>query len=103
MLERLIHEYLAREIGQPLLTLSSLNKLIWFDFDFKNAKILWSSFGSGDGRLQESDHGVSLPALTSPLYIKDNFFTYNLSDEDDVNYGNTNLNETMIVAVVIEI
>ena len=33
MLERLIHEPLAREIGQPLLTLSSLNKidLIWFD------------------------------------------------------------------------
>ena len=33
MLERLIHEHLAREIGQPLLTLSSLNKidLIWFD------------------------------------------------------------------------
>ena len=33
MLERLIHEPLAREIGQLLLTLSSLNKidLIWFD------------------------------------------------------------------------
>ena len=33
MLERLIHEPLARVIGQPLLTLSSLNKidLIWFD------------------------------------------------------------------------
>ena len=30
MLERLIHEPLAREIGQPLLTLSSLNKI---DFD----------------------------------------------------------------------
>ena len=27
MLERLIHEPLAREIGQPLLTLSSLNKI----------------------------------------------------------------------------
>ena len=36
MLERLIHEPLAREIGQPLLTLSSLNKidLIWFDLVF---------------------------------------------------------------------
>ena len=29
MLERLIHEPLAREIGQPLLTLSSLNKIDW--------------------------------------------------------------------------
>ena len=27
MLERLIHELLAREIGQPLLTLSILNKI----------------------------------------------------------------------------
>ena len=36
MLERLIHEPLAREIRQPLLTLSSLNKidLIWFDLVF---------------------------------------------------------------------
>ena len=35
MLEHLVHEPLAREIGQPLLTLSSLNKidLIWYDFD----------------------------------------------------------------------
>ena len=31
MLERLIHEPLAREIAQPLLMLSSLNKI---DFDF---------------------------------------------------------------------
>ena len=31
MLARLIHEPSAQEIGQPLLTLSSVNKLIWFD------------------------------------------------------------------------
>ena len=35
MLERLIHEPLAREIGQPLLTLSSLNK-INFNLIFNN-------------------------------------------------------------------
>ena len=35
MLERMIHELLARETGQPLLALSSLNNLIWFDFDYK--------------------------------------------------------------------
>jgi len=32
MLERLIHEPLARETGQTLLALSSLNNLIWFWF-----------------------------------------------------------------------
>ena len=34
MLERLIHEPLAREIGQPLLTLSSLNKIDFFNIFF---------------------------------------------------------------------
>ena len=31
MLERLVHESLAQEFGQPLLMLLSLNDLIWFD------------------------------------------------------------------------
>ena len=35
MLARLIHEPLVWEIGQPLLALPSLNKLIWFDFDLQ--------------------------------------------------------------------
>ena len=34
MLERLIHEPLAREIGQPLLTLTSLNKIDWILIDW---------------------------------------------------------------------
>ena len=34
MLERLTHEPLARETGQPLLALSSLNNLLWFWFRY---------------------------------------------------------------------
>ena len=55
------------------------------------AKILWSRSGSGGGRLQESDHRGSLPGLADPLTLRIFFFTYNLSDEDDVNCGNKQL------------
>ena len=41
MIERLIHESLARETGQPLLALSSLNNLIWFDFLILVASSCW--------------------------------------------------------------
>ena len=51
MLERLIHHPLALETGQPLLALSSLNNLIWFDliwalalvFVLIDMKAFWTS------------------------------------------------------------
>ena len=46
MLECLIHEPLAREIGQPLLTLSSLNKInLTFNL-IKNNKTLQKVFNN---------------------------------------------------------
>ena len=43
MLERLIHDPLAREIGQPPLTLSSLNKidLIWFKKGLRRCLLMY--------------------------------------------------------------
>ena len=58
MLERLIHEPLAWEIGQPLLTLSSLNKidLIWFgEFDPLKCiyvNVVFELFGSRRGEFE---------------------------------------------------
>ena len=46
MLESLIHEPLAPEIGQPLLTLSNLNKihLIWLSLDVEELNNLMTSW-----------------------------------------------------------
>ena len=46
MLKCLIHEPLAREIGQPLLTLSNLNKidLIWLSLDVEELNNLMTSW-----------------------------------------------------------
>ena len=46
MLKRLIHEPLAREIGQPLLTLSSLNKINLIFNLIKNNKTLQKVFNN---------------------------------------------------------
>ena len=45
MLESLIHEPLAPEIGQPLLTLSNLNKIhsIWLSLDVEELNNLMTS------------------------------------------------------------
>lgn len=61
-----------------------------FDNPIQNAKILWSSSGSGSGRLQKLVSWGVPTWSDKTSYLKDNFFTYKLSDEYDVNFGNAN-------------
>jgi len=69
MLARLIHEPLARGMRQPLLTLPSLNKLIWFDLkegilDLQTNKA---------GKLETHELGTWRPSLTRRTILQGTF------------------------------